>query len=161
GLLERSPMERVRRLQEPQHQPPVLTEEELERLLAAFPKTFPGRRNRMLTLLMLDTGLRVSEAVGVRLEDIADQRLRVQGKGDKERVVFFVVRVAKEMRRYLRARERWLGELSNPWLFPSRKGRPLTRSGAYQMLQRAAVKAGLGGQRVSPDRTSTRLNSSH
>lgn len=149
-VLEKSPAERVRKLKEPQFRPPILTAAEITRLLAAFPRTFHGLRNRLITQLLVDTGLRVGEVVGIKLGDMDGQRLLVRGKGQKERIVFFGTQVGKVMRRYLRRRKQWLGGKPCEWLFPSRGTRPLTRSGVYQALQRAADKAGLGEKRVSP-----------
>jgi site-specific recombinase XerD len=68
----------------------VLTDEEIERLLKQInPKTAVGGRLFALVLLMLDSGLRISEVAGARRAhlDLHRRQLKVMGKGQKERFV--------------------------------------------------------------------------
>jgi site-specific recombinase XerD len=103
--IEHSPMARMRGPKVDEPAPEVLTDEELTRLLGACEgKGFEERRDMALIRLMIDTGLRRFEAVGIQLEDLdlAGQQVRITGKGGREGVVFFGAKVARDLDRYLR-----------------------------------------------------------
>jgi len=80
GLLETSPM-RSLHSKVPKTLPRVPEDEEVRKLLAACPDTFEGRRNRALIALLADSGLRISEALRLRIEDVnfATRTLSVKG----------------------------------------------------------------------------------
>lgn len=86
-----------------------LTRAEVEAVLAApDPADWSGRRDRSLFTLMYNTGARVSEAIGVRREDLRSgpsATIRIRGKGRKERVVPLWKATAKLL-------ERWVGEIT-------------------------------------------------
>jgi len=86
-----NPMRRVEnpRICQPEIRP--LTREETQRLLDSFDQDRPvERRNYVMCLLILDTGLRIGEAARLRLDDIdlEQSRIQVLGKGRKQRAVF-------------------------------------------------------------------------
>lgn len=103
-------------------------------------------RDRCLLELGYGCGLRVSELIGLRVNQLGAETLRVIGKGDKERIVP-IGRKARE------AVEAWLvlrpdnGETEGR-LLVSRKGRPLTRAGAALIVGECARRVGLAN--VSP-----------
>jgi site-specific recombinase XerD len=105
--LQDSPMKRVPKPKLPQEQIKPLTPEELARLLAQPDrKTFIGLRDAAFIALLADTGLRVSEAVRIRMVDV-DERLHsvtVVGKGEKPRTVFYGEAVEALLKSYLRRR---------------------------------------------------------
>ncbi len=126
--------------------PGVLSPEEVCRLLAAAPGR--GRtlaRNRALLELIYGSGLRVSEAVSLKREqvDLDRAHFTVAGKGGTERIAFLGGRAADALREYLCVRtgpaER------SPWLFPNRSGGHLSRQSAWKIVTRAAARAGLPG----------------
>jgi site-specific recombinase XerD len=90
---------------EPKRLPRYLPIHEQERLLAALAedRTLDGRRDYALIATALFTGLRVSELASLRVEDVdlESGRLRVIGKGDKEREVPIIPRLAAILREYL------------------------------------------------------------
>jgi site-specific recombinase XerD len=90
---------------EPKRLPRYLPIPEQERLLAALAedRTLDGRRDYALIATALFTGLRVSELASLRVEDVdlESGRLRVIGKGDREREVPIVPRLAAILREYL------------------------------------------------------------
>ena len=136
--------------------PKILTEEDVERLLAAAYAT-PGpeglRLAAMLELLYA-TGLRVSELVTLPLAAIArdPEFLVVRGKGGRERMVPLNDAGRDAMRRYCEVRARFLpGGRPSPWLFPSRgKEGYLTRQRFAQVLKDLAARSGIDPRRVSP-----------
>lgn len=151
GEIARSPMERMRPPQVPEQPVDVLTDEELSRLLAACRgNTFENRRDTAMLRLLIDTGMRASELVGLTLEDLdfeADVAF-VMGKGRRGRGVPFGAKTADALRRYLRIRARHaLADRPQVWL--GKKG-PVTDSGLRQLLERRAKDAGI--ENVHPHR---------
>jgi site-specific recombinase XerD len=113
----------------------------MRRLLAVA-----GVRDRAILLLLLDTGLRVSEAGGLRLGDLrADGTLKVRGKGSKERIVPVGGTARAAIVRYLA--QRGPGAPDAP-LFRGRRG-PLDGRGIQQAIRRLKTKIGVSG-RLSP-----------
>ena len=134
-----------------------LSDSELAALLdAPDRKTAVGRRDYALLLLLVRTGARVSEAVGI---DAADLRLEqptqvlLHGKGRKQRVV----PIAADLAQILRAlcREQGLGLHDRRAIFVGARGQRLTRFGAGHAVRRAVKRANgrtstLAGTQVSP-----------
>lgn len=134
-LLSGHPM-RGMTMQLPKTLPTVPEDDHVRRLLLACPDTFEGRRNRALVALLADSGLRISEVLRLRVEDVnfATRTIAVRGgKGGKDGVGFF----GSEAAQYLRA---WLSKRREAWaedhLFVDRTGRSLTRTHALHVLHR-------------------------
>lgn len=105
--------------------------------------TMAQRDTAMLELLYA-SGLRVSELIGVRLEDLKLElgHVLVRGKGDKERIVPLGRAAQKAIRDYMSdGREKLLCGKASPILFVRKHGRALTRQRVWQMLN-AASKSG-------------------
>lgn len=121
------------------------------RVLLAQPsrKTFEGIRSRTLMVLILDTGLRVSEALKLRRDhvDFQANALRVMGKGGKEREVPFGTTTKQVLWQYV-AR---VGTIAGQDLFfVNQFGRPLTANWFQKQLREYGKMAGIEGVRVSP-----------
>src|SRR5258708_35739154 len=89
--------------------PTVLTDDEQRCLLdACRGSSFEDRRDAAILRLMLDTGLRRGEVAAMTLEelDLQGQAVRLVGKGGRPGVVFFGVRTARDLHRYLRTQPR-------------------------------------------------------
>ena len=112
-----------------------------------------GQRNLTILLLLLDTGIRVSELVNIELEDIylTEGYIKIKvAKGGKERIVPIGSLVQKSLWKYVNhSRPKPLTEKISRLLL-SDKGLPLTKSGVQQMLRRYGRRAGLNGVRCSP-----------
>src|SRR5262249_39846282 len=105
--IEESPMARMHPPAVPEDPPPVLREQALRRLLKACEgRTFQARRDSALIRMLVDTGMRRSELLGLTLETIdLDLGLAiVHGKGNRIRGCAFGRKTARELDRYLRAR---------------------------------------------------------
>jgi len=136
--------------------PKILTEAEVDRLIAAARMQDGPSGVRMLAMLELlyATGMRVSELVGLPLAAVARDRdvVVVRGKGGRERLVPLSDPAREALAAYTAARPAFLAEgAASPWLFPSRDGtQHLTRQRFGQMLKELAVAAGLPRHKVSP-----------
>ena len=140
--------------------PAHLSEGEMEALLDAPPADSPlGRRDLAILELFYASGLRLSELVGVDLDDVdlGSKRVRVVGKGGKERIVPLSEPARRALADYLECRGGFVpqteagGSKAERWLFPSRGGEShLTRQRCGQLLKELALKAGLDPARLSP-----------
>lgn len=126
-----------------------LSPEEVERLLAAAKKGMCPHRDVALVMLMYDTGMRVSEATGLKLEhlDMEMMQATIRRKGGRWQPLTFSFHTRRALLRYLR-NER--PDSGNEYVFLTRDGLRFDRYNAFQMLKRAAARAGLPPERVSP-----------
>jgi integrase/recombinase XerD len=133
--------------------PRLLTPAECAAVLAApDPRTPAGSRDRAMLELLYATGLRVSELVGLTLNDVnLETRVLVaRGKGNKERLVPVGAPAAEAVRAYLGgARERLLKGRRSPHLFVTPRGGRMTRQGFAKLLDHHGRAAGIG-RRISP-----------
>ena len=135
--------------------PKALTLTQVSALIEAASAAEPpmGLRDGALIELLYGTGARISEAVALDVDDVADEvdALLLRGKGNKERIVPLGGYAASALQAYqVRARPllSQRGQ-ATPALFLNTRGARLSRQSAYGVLQRAAGKAGLGDH-VSP-----------
>ncbi len=132
-----------------------LTREQVTAILAApDQRTWSGRRDAVLLATGYNTGARVSELAALRVRDVLLDRqtaVHLHGKGRKQRVLPLWKTTAAQLRD-------WLGQISSgpdAPVFPNRTGKPLTRSGIRDRLDRAVTIAqqncpSLRGQHVTP-----------
>jgi integrase/recombinase XerD len=114
--------------------PRTLTVDEVSRLLGVPKPTPSGLRDRALLETLYGAGLRASEALGLRLQDVDLDVgfVRTVGKGDKERVVPLGRKAIEALRTY-----------NAPELFLNNRGRRLSRQGLHLIIKRYAHEAGL------------------
>lgn len=110
--------------------------------------TFTGYRDYVLMLLLLDTGVRISEAAGVKLSDIrwGDGVIKVYGKGGKERLVPMQTTLEQHLREYEMIR----GKLQHDYLFANIDNNPYQVRGMQQSIADYGKIARIKGVRVSP-----------
>ncbi len=133
--------------------PKVLSRDEVERLLAKPTiELKEGLRDRAIMELLYATGLRVSELAGLSLPDIdfAGREIRVVGKGDKERIVFFTPVADRALAEYLGVgRGRPTEDNSDGAVFLNNRGGRLSVRSVQNIVDRAAG-TGHVGRHVSP-----------
>jgi len=126
----------------------TLTIEQIKSLLKAIDKhTAVGFRNYCILLLLIDNGMRISEALCIQIADLDLQKCRVKitGKGNKERVVPFSSFTRKELLKYIKHYRPDLCNLDSPYLFPAGDGNHVSVNSIQQAIRRLAEKAGLYG----------------
>jgi integrase/recombinase XerD len=153
GFRNDNPTQDIEKLKEPIHYPRTLSDEQVVALVNTIAKhahTFSGLRDLTFVCLLLDTGLRLSEALNLKLSDIdlSQGFVRVVGKGNKERFVPIGESVKVVLHRYLMRRMTVTN--AGDWLFITTLATRLTKRQAHMRLSLWAKKAGIEGVRVSP-----------
>ncbi len=145
GEIQVSPMVNMKPPHVADEPPPVLSDDELRKLLKACDgRDLASKRDTAIIRLLADTGMRRAELAGLRVEDLDfDLNVaRVMGKGGRPRACPFGAKTARDLDRYLRLRTQHRdAHLPNLWLG---HGGPMTNSGIYQVVRDRAVSAGLG-----------------
>lgn len=133
--------------------PRVFGRDEVDRILqASDTATIKGLRDIAILELLYAAGLRVSELTGLDIADIdfGDRRIKIVGKGGKERLVFFTPPADQALRVYLRiARPKLLAGDDCPALFLGLRGRRISARSVEYLLESISRRAGLG-RRASP-----------
>jgi integrase/recombinase XerD len=152
-ILDRDPTAELKGPPRGKRLPKVLTRDEVALLLSQPTGGSPAAlRDRALLELMYACGLRASEAVGIRLDelDLDEGVLRANGKGSKERLVPIGSKAVAALLAYLTiARPRLVGLRQETHVFVNQRGQGLTRQGLYKIVQRHAKSAGLANK-MSP-----------
>ncbi|UUC49085.1 site-specific tyrosine recombinase XerD [Pseudomonas citronellolis] len=148
GLIAEDPTLQVELPQLGKPLPKSLSEADVEALLAAPETEDPlGLRDRAMLEVLYACGLRVSELVGLTLEQLNLRQgvVRVFGKGSKERLVPLGEEAIVWLERYLRnARDDLLGGRPSDVLFPSLRGEQMTRQTFWHRIKHHAKVAGIG-----------------
>lgn len=138
GSLKVSPMEKVVAPRTPRRLPGFVAVEEMERLFEEvdFGMGYRGLRDRMMLDFLYSTGIRRSELIGMREEDLdfRNNAIRVTGKRNKERIVPFSPYLGRMMKVYLAEKQKEFGASEMVWL--TEKGRPVYAGMVYQMVRR-------------------------
>jgi site-specific recombinase XerD len=161
GEVDQAPTEGIEIATAPDKPVPILTDSEITALLKTCavgrgrPGTFArpiflGRRDEVILRLLLDTGVRVSELCGLKLEDVDLDRevAYVIGKGSRPRAVPFGARTGQAIDRYLRVRALH-ARASSPKLLLGLRG-AMTVDGVREVLEVRSRQAGVEG--VHPHR---------
>lgn len=155
GRIRRDPALELRAPRMPRALPHSLGERDVERLLAApVPHTGRGLRDRAMLELLYATGLRVSELVALRLDQLNLRigAVRVTGKGGRERIVPVGDEARYWLERYLReARSGLLRGRRLDTLFPSPRRAHISRQAFWVLVRKYAAAAGISGD-LSPHR---------
>ncbi|MCL2466739.1 MAG: site-specific tyrosine recombinase XerD [Micrococcales bacterium] len=158
GMTADDPACQVRPPSQPKRLPKAITVDQVAQLLETTGGEGPSRlRDRALLELLYSTGARISEAVGLDIDDVDltedHAAVRLHGKGGKDRVVPVGSYAVQALHAYLvRARPAMVGAgRGTPAVFCNTRGGRLSRQSAWQVLRRAAVRAGLpNAEHISP-----------
>jgi len=156
GYAQHNPAAKIGKVREPKRLIAALTGDQVTALLAQPDRgLFVGLRDFCFILTLLDTGIRLSEGLGLQLArvDMEDGVARIIGKGDKEREIGFSARLMAELRTYAIKREAALEHIGRPdsqWLFPNDAGGRLSAKAVQRRVRGYGEQAGIRGVRVSP-----------
>ncbi len=106
------------------------------------------KRDYAILMLFLNCGIRRSELVGLNLSDVYEDRIRVVGKGNKERFVYFGTPCRKAIDAYLAERNKKV-LTDNRALFGSRNGERISVSAVHRLVKKALLQAGLDADQFS------------
>ena len=101
-----------------------------------------AKRDYAILMIFLNCGIRRSELVGLNISDIYEDRIRVVGKGNKERIVYFGSSCRKALDAYLEERNK-MTLTDNRALFGSRNGNRISVTAVHRLVDKALLKAGL------------------
>ena len=153
GVVPSNPLAEVRGPRRPRRLPSYLTYEHVAALIEAADEESPqGLRDRALLELVYAAGVRLSEAVGLDVDDLDldEATARVMGKGGKERIVLLGVPAVAALRRYLSEGRPFLARGRHERaLFLNRDGQRLSGRWVQEVIKKYALKAGID-KRVWP-----------
>ena len=127
--------------------PKYLTLEQSAKLLQAVSGQNQARDYAIL-MLFLNCGIRRSELVGLNITDVYEDRIRVVGKGNKERFVYFGTACRKAIDQYLLIRQKQV-LTDDRALFGSRNGNRISVDAVHALVKKAFLKAGLDASQFS------------
>jgi integrase/recombinase XerD len=149
GYLAENPAARVQRLKAAETLITAMNKDQVRQLLAVPDrKTFTGLRDYTMMVLMLDTGLRLSEVSGLRTGDINFKEgiIKVMGKGARERAVPLQAKLKKTMKEYLAHRG---SEPDHDFIFVTIDNGPMKNRSIQERLEIISRKAGVNGVQTS------------
>ena len=146
NIIKTNPMENIDLPKLSKKLPNVLSVEEVDKLLDINLNTMYDYRNKAMLELMYATGLRVTELVNLKIEDIDinNALVRTMGKGSKERIVPFGTYAATALYNYINDyRPQFFKREVNEYLFLNNHGKKMTRQGFFKILKSIAVEKGI------------------
>ncbi len=152
GKIRKDPSEMVKGPKVEKKEPSVMTEEEVEKLLCSPSGNSPKEiRDRAMLGLMYDTGIRVSELVGLTAEDINESLGYISThEGGKEKVISYSAKVGKVLQEYLsESRPKLLKGKESDRLFVNCSGEPMSRQGLWKIVKHYSDRANIRSD-ISP-----------
>lgn len=151
GLVAEDPTLRLRSPKVEKRTPRLLSEEEVNRLFESASKMPPPRslRDRALLEVIYATGMRVSEAISLRLSDVdlEANTVRCAGRGTRQRIIPLTPQAAAALRAYLEhARGDMVNDANTDFVFVNPLGSKLTRQAVWQLTRQHAQEAGIEGE---------------
>jgi len=135
-LIEKNPMRKVTKIKIHKEKKKAFTQMELERIRANCKSV----KECALVEIMISTGCRVSELVGIKLDDISGESVIVHGKGDKDRTVYLTAKAQLAINEYM-ASNMYKG---TAYLFSGKdKNKPLSKHTVQTMTKRIGQDAGV------------------
>ena len=147
-LIEYNPLKDLNRPKKEKRLPNFINNNDYEEIIKkSLERTdFIGRRNTLLLELLYSSGIRISEALNIKIKDInmGDKSIRILGKGSKMRIVYFGDYAKEYLEEYLKVRNSSL-----EYLFLNKNNTLLTRRGAEYIISNL-VKTSLLKKKVTP-----------
>lgn len=152
NIIKESPMDGIASPKIGKYLPDVLSIDEVDRLLDIKPKNNFEFRNKCILELLYSTGLRISELVSLKFENINldDSLIKVMGKGSKERIVPLNDITTDYLKEYIeKIRPEMLKKVQTDYIFLNNHGKALTRQAVFKMIKKRALEANIK-KNISP-----------
>ncbi|QEN06341.1 tyrosine recombinase [Thiospirochaeta perfilievii] len=152
GVREDNPFNQIKSLKQESKLPNYLFFKDLEKIFSNGGDDFFHIRDQLIFKTLYSTGCRVSELVGITVNQVknGESRVKVIGKGDKDRFVYLTPDVKNLIKKYLPLREEMLkdrGKINS--LFLDFMGDKLTTRGVYYLIEKRVREVGMD-KKVSP-----------
>ncbi|MEC0089897.1 tyrosine-type recombinase/integrase [Paenibacillus macquariensis] len=142
--IPKNPVEKLENPKVERKMKKTITPEELKKVFGQFEtSTFHGYRNRVISRILLDTGMRIGECLSILPENIDFQHKSIHitnAKNKQERFVYFSFKSANELKQWLRYKDRYS---ESPFMFPTTKGTKLDVRNFERALRDAGKKVGI------------------
>jgi len=152
-IIKEDPTSQIRTPKMKKSIPGIISLEDVERVLASPNESTPeGIRDLAMLEVLYATGIRVSELIWLKLNDVNFEMgfVIVYGKGSKERIVPIGGQAQEKLRTYMElSRPLLLKSRDSKELFVTRRGKAMTRQGFWKLIKNYALKAGITKQ-ISP-----------
>jgi integrase/recombinase XerD len=128
------------------------TPQDVQAMISAFTyKNYIDARNKAIIAMLADCGLRAMELRGLVNQNVKETSILVNGKGNKERLIFISPALKKILIKYERIkRQHFKDKITTNHYFLSYKGTELSHVGLDNVIKLAGEKAGIKGKRISP-----------
>ncbi len=146
GLIDQTPMNNIQAPKTEKRLPKVLSMHEVTKLIESVNGDFKySIRDKAILELLYGCGLRVSELLNLRKEDIflKEDFIRVKGKGSKERIIPLGSKAKKALIEYISTERVILDKKKSAFLFLSRRGNKLSRMGLWKRFRAYLLKSGI------------------
>jgi len=146
GLIDQTPMNNIQSPRKERKLPKFLSADEVKNLIESVNGDFKySLRDRAILELLYGCGLRVSELLDIRKEDLflKEDFIRVKGKGSKERIVPLGGEAKKAIIKYMTGARPAFNKKNSTFLFLTRSGNKLSRMGLWKRFQQYIVKSGI------------------
>ncbi len=150
GLVDKDPTAKIGSLRKPARIPSFVEKSRMGRLVDMLEVSddFALEKRAVIILLLYGCGLRLAELTAIKLNDISfdDMTIKVTGKGDKQRIVPLVPRVAERLKKYSVLRSE-ICKSDNNFLILSDEGENISRSEVYRTVREVLTAMGVEGKR--------------
>lgn len=146
GLIDQTPMNNIQSPRMEKKLPKFLSADEVKNLIENVNGDFKySLRDRAILELLYGCGLRVSELLNLRKEDLflKEDFIRVKGKGSKERIIPLGGEAKKALIKYMTASRPAFNKKNSSFLFLTRSGNKLSRMGLWKRFQQYIAKSGI------------------
>lgn len=115
--------------------------------LLALTDDFLVERKSLIVLFFYATGIRLAELIDIKVNDISfsDMEIKITGKGNKQRIIPIVTVLEEKIKNYLKICEKTFG-CQNNLLFLSKKGKRISRSDVYRIVNTRMMLMGVNGK---------------
>ena len=152
-IIKENPTSQIRTPRMKKSIPGVITLQEVERVLASPDESTPeGIRDTAMLEVLYATGIRASELIGLKLNDVNFEMgfVIVYGKGSKERIVPMGEKALEKLKPYMESsRPALLKTKESKALFVTRRGKGMTRQGFWKLIKTHAINSGIA-KNISP-----------